>query len=183
MDRGKQHPIGRLGKPWGHRGEMALVLHHADYDDIRKAKFLFVELDGLLVPFPVIGMREHPRAGVLVKFEDLGDPQSVAFLVNASVYAAPGPALAFEDGEEEDEEDDWDADSLLGLQVLDEELGELGTVMRLDGVDDNPLLVVRHQGREILIPMADEIITGIDLETGHLVVRTPPGLVDLYRNG
>jgi arginine repressor len=32
-----------------------------------------------------------------------------------------------------------------------------------------------------MVPLADDLIVGVDPEENVLVVRTPPGLVDLYR--
>lgn len=180
MDLGKLHRLGRLGKPWGHRGELTLLLDGADLHAVQHMGFLFVELDGLRVPFPVSHLREHPRVGAVVKFEGYDDPQGAAFLVNADVYAPPGTG---QPEAEEDEDDELDPEDLVGMQVLDEEHGELGEIVRTEGTEANPIMVVAKDGNEVLIPVVNELITGIDLETGHLVVRTPPGLVDLYRGG
>jgi ribosomal 30S subunit maturation factor RimM len=38
-----------------------------------------------------------------------------------------------------------------------------------------------HGEQEVMVPLAEEMILGIDPETGSLLVRTPPGLIDLYR--
>lgn len=173
------HALGKLGKPWGHRGELALQLEDTDLDEVLGLGVLFVELDGLRVPFFVSHLREHPRVGALVKFEDIDDPQSAAFLVNAPVLAPPGHVPELREADEEN----LDPEELIGMHVLDEEHGELGEVVGTEGTEEHPVMVVRKGGQEILIPMVDEMITGIDLETGHLVVRTPPGLVDLYRAG
>lgn len=176
MDLAHLHYLGSLGKPWGHRGELAFQMDGSELDAVRDLGVLFVELDGLRVPFRVATIREHPRVGAVVKFADLDDPQSVGFLVNMQVYAPPG----YKDLEDLDE-DELDPDALVGMMVLDVEHGELGEVVRLEGTDQNPLMVVDHNGVEVLIPMVNELITGIDLDTGHLVVATPPGLLDLYR--
>lgn len=176
MDLSRLYRVGSLGKPWGHKGELTFLLDGVDLGTARDFGALFVELEGLRVPFRVTHMREHPRVGAVVKFAELDDPESVGFLVNAQVYAPPG----FEELKELDE-DELDPDALIGMLVQDEEHGELGEVVRLEGSEANPLMVVAGNGHEILIPLVNELITGIDLDTGHLIVSTPPGLVDLYR--
>lgn len=170
--------LGWLGKPWGHRGELALNIGPAGMDGVLGMEVLFVELDGLGVPFFVAGMREVPRVGTLVKFEDIDDPQGAAFMVNAKVYAPPGHARS---GISEEEQ--WSPEDLLGMQVVDEEHGLLGEVTAIEGSDDNPVMVIRSEGSEVMVPIADEMIGGIDEATGQLVVRTPPGLVEFYRRG
>ncbi len=180
MDYGNLRQLGSLGKPWGHRGEVALRLENASFDELQELGVLFVELDGSRVPFFVVHFREHPRVDAVVKFEDIDDPQGAAFLVNAPVFAPPGHEP--QDVEEEEEvEESLDPDELIGMHVLDQEHGELGEVVGTEGTEDNPVMVVRSADHEILIPMVEEMIIGIDLDSGHLVVRTPPGLVALYR--
>jgi hypothetical protein len=86
------HPLGKLGKPWGHQGELTLHLEGAEVDDIRAMGVLFVDLDGQHVPFFVSRIREHARTGAVVQFDELDRPQAVAFLVNREVFAPPGRA-------------------------------------------------------------------------------------------
>lgn len=179
MDYGKLRPLGSLGRPWGNRGEVALRLDEASFGELQDLGVLFVELDGSRVPFFVEHLREHPRVGAVVKFEDIDDPEAAAFLVNAPAFAPPGHKPEELDDEEED--DGLDPEELIGMHVLDEEHGALGEVVGTEGTEDNPVMVVRDQDHDILIPMVEEMIIGIDLDTGHLVVRTPPGLVALYR--
>lgn len=172
------HHLGHLGKPWGHKGEIAFFLDGAQLEEVQQFGVLFLELDGQKVPFFVSHLRQHPRAGAVVKFEDLHDPESVAFLVNAEVFAPPGHQPAVN---EEEEDENLDPDEFIGMTVMDEQHGILGVITGTEGSEDQPVMVVEQEGREILIPMVDDMITGIDVETGHLVVRTPPGLVELYR--
>lgn len=180
MDLGSLQHIGRLGKPWGPRGELTLQLEEAGMEEVIAMGVLFVGLDGQRVPFHVSHFREHPRTGAVVKFEDFDDPQSVAFLVNSEVFAPPGHILR--ELEEQEEEEYLDPDAFIGMRVVDEEHGELGEIVGTEGTEDHPVMVIRKGGQEILVPMVDDMITGIDFETGQLVVRTPPGLVDLYRS-
>ena len=178
MELGSLQHIGRLGKPWGHRGELSLQLEEVSFDEVLALGVFFVELDGQRVPFHISHLREHPRVGAVVKFEELNDPQSVGFLVNGEVFAPPGHFLR---ELEEEEDENLDPEAFIGMLVLDEEHGELGHIVGTEGTVDHPVMVIRNGEQEILIPMVDDMIAGIDTETGHLVVRTPPGLVDLYR--
>jgi ribosomal 30S subunit maturation factor RimM len=54
-------------------------------------------------------------------------------------------------------------------------------VTGIEGTAKNPVLVMLHGEQEVMVPLAEEMILGIDPETRSLLVRTPPGLVDLYR--
>jgi 16S rRNA processing protein RimM len=79
-------------------------------------------------------------------------------------------------------EGEWYAARLVGLAVRTEQgesIGRVADVMPTGGAD---LLVVdAGGGEEILVPLAHEIVTGVDTEEGVVVVRLPEGLRELNR--
>jgi 16S rRNA processing protein RimM len=174
MDLDSLHRIGRIGKPWGHQGELTVHLDDVDLDDLAHAGSLFVDIEGQKVPFFFSRLHDKGR-DVLVKFDDFDDPQSASMLVGRDLYAPPG-LLA--DGSDES----WDPEEFIGMLVRDEEHGDLGEVTGIDGTDKNPVLVVLSSEGEVMVPVADEMILGVDPEENVLLVRTPPGLIDLYRS-
>ncbi|MFN3874650.1 MAG: ribosome maturation factor RimM [Flavobacteriales bacterium] len=173
MDLDSLHRIGRLGKTWGHQGELIVHLEDADLDELVHAGTFFVDIEGQKVPFAF--SRLYAKGGdTLVKFDDFDDPQGAKVLVGCDLYAPPG-LLA--DGSDES----WDPEEFIDMLVRDEEHGELGIVIAIDGSEKNPLLVVLHGEEEVLIPIADEVILGVDPEENTLLVRTPPGLIALNK--
>lgn len=175
MDLDSLHRIGRLGKPWGHQGELTVHLDEVDLEDIVTAGSLFVDIEGQKVPFFFTKLQDKGR-DILVKFDDFHDPQSASILVGRDIYAPPGLLV---DGSDES----WDPEEFIGMIVKDEEHGELGEVVGTEGTDKNPVLVVLLGEQEVMIPLVEEMILGVDPEENLLLVRTPPGLVDLYRFG
>lgn len=175
MDLESLHRIGKLGKPWGHQGDLTVHLEGCDPDDLVHAGSLFVDIEGQKVPFFFTDLREKGR-DVLVKFDDFHDPQSAAILVGRDLYAPPG---LLSDGSDES----WDPDEFIGLVVRDEVHGDLGEVTAIEGTDRNPVLVILHGEQEVMVPLAEEMIVDLDMEERTMTIRTPEGLVDLYRSG
>lgn len=173
MDLDSLHHLGRLGKPWGHQGELTVHLESVEPEDIQHAGALFVDIEGQKVPFFFSKLHDKGRE-LLIKFDDIEDPQAAALLVGRDIYAPPGH---LSDGSDES----WDPEEFIGCIVMDDVHGELGEVTGLEGTDGNPVLVVLKGEQEILIPVSDEIIVGLDPEENIIQVRTPPGLVALYR--
>jgi 16S rRNA processing protein RimM len=69
---------------------------------------------------------------------------------------------------------------LLGARVADETRGDLGTVEDVVETGGTDLLLVREtSGRERLVPLAREIVVGIDEAAGRIRVRLPEGLDEL----
>ncbi|HOZ41530.1 MAG: 16S rRNA processing protein RimM [Flavobacteriales bacterium] len=173
MDLESLHRIGKLGKPWGHQGELTVHLEDADLDELVHAGCLFVDIEGQKVPFFFSKLHDKGR-DILVKFEDFNDPQTASILVGRDLFAPPGMLV---DGSDES----WDPEEFIGMMVADEEHGDLGEVTGIEGSAKNPVLVIQHGPEEVMVPVAEEMILGIDPETNTLLVRTPPGLIDLYR--
>lgn len=173
MDLESLHCIGRLGKPWGHQGELTVHLDDVDVDDLVHAGSLFVDIEGQKVPFFFSRLHDKGKE-VLVKFDDFDDPQSASILVGRDLYAPPG---LLSDGSDES----WDPEEFIDMLVRDEEHGDLGVVTAIDGTAKNPLLVILRGEEEVLIPIAEEMILGVDPEENALLVRTPPGLIDLNK--
>lgn len=173
MDLESLHRIGRLGKPWGHQGELTVHLDDVDVDDLVHAGSLFVDIEGQKVPFFFSRLHDKGKE-VLVKFDDFDDPQSASILVGRDLYAPPG---LLSDGSDES----WDPEEFIDMLVRDEEHGDLGVVTAIDGTAKNPLLVILRGEEEVLIPIAEEMILGVDPEENALLVRTPPGLIDLNK--
>jgi 16S rRNA processing protein RimM len=173
MDLDSLHRLGRLGKPWGHQGELTVHLEDVDPDEIAHYGALFVEIDGQRVPFFFTKLYDKGRE-TLIKFDEFADPQSAGILVGCDIYAPPGYLV---DGSDES----WGPEEFIGMLVKDEEHGELGEVTGIEGTERNPVLVILRGEHEVMVPLAEEMIVGIDAEEGFLVVRTPPGLIDLYR--
>lgn len=174
MDTDSLHFLGRLGKPWGHLGELTVHLEEVDLDEITHAGSIFVDIDGQRVPFFFTRIYEKGR-DTLIKFDDFKDPQSASILVGRDIYAPPGHLV---DGSDES----WDPEEFVGLLVRDEKHGDLGEVTALEGNAKNPVLVIMRGTQEVMVPLVDEMIVDINMEERSLLIRTPEGLIDLYRS-
>ena len=70
----------------------------------------------------------------------------------------------------------WFVQDLIGMEVRTEEgecLGTLDDVLHMPG---NDVYVVRGSGGEILLPVIDEVVLGVDVEAGTMVVRLMEGM-------
>jgi len=77
----------------------------------------------------------------------------------------------------EADDDEWYVADLVGLDVVTdrgETLGKLEEVLHLPA---NDVFVVRGR-REILLPVTEEVVRGVDREAGRVTVHLLPGLVE-----
>ena len=67
-----------------------------------------------------------------------------------------------------------------GFTVIEEVHGEIGLVVQVVDLANNPLLQIEKNGTEVLIPLRDGTVSKVDREKKELHVQVPPGLIELY---
>lgn len=80
-------------------------------------------------------------------------------------------------------EDQDDLDELIGFAVSDIHHGPLGPVTEISHTAAHPIMHIDFNGKEILIPIVDELIAQFDDEARLITIDAPQGLIDLYLNG
>lgn len=163
-------PLGRVVKTHGLKGEVSV----APSTDL---PFLLPE--GLAVwfvppvpgigPTSVEGVRPGPK-GPLVKLADVHDISTASLLVGATMVTRA------EDDPLTREEPGLDP---IGLLVVDESRGELGTIEDVIVTGANDVWVV-HGGRfgEVLIPVIEDVVLDVDEDERVARVRLLPGLIE-----
>ncbi|HSF52899.1 MAG TPA: ribosome maturation factor RimM [Algoriphagus sp.] len=173
MNKDQCFQIGRIAKVHGLRGEVNVVLD-VDYpEDYEGLEHLFIEQKGRLVPFFLEHFVIQPGGRALAKFEELDTIEQVESLVGAEAYLplTELPQL---------ENDQYYFHELIGFEVEDENLGLIGPIQIIYDLETQDLLGVTHQGKEVLIPIQDGIITKVDKAAKKVYCQLPEGLLDIY---
>lgn len=165
--------IGRIGKAHGVKGEVVMFFDD-DVFDRTDADYVMLDIDGTFVPFFFEEYRFRTDETALVKFDGIDTADAARRLTGAGVFFERRLSPA-EDGEE------WTWNELVGFHLLDEKTGQpIGQVKGIDLTTINTLLeVVTPEGKEVLIPAVDNIITGIDRNQRTITAALPEGLLEL----
>lgn len=164
--------IGQFAKPHGIKGEISLVTNCDLFDDVEDP-CVICEMDGILVPFFIEEYRYKTDTVMLVKLENVDDERAAREFANREVFYL----LDAVDGDDLVGDMSWD--SFIGYTVADEKYGELGKITDVDETTINVLLQIDHNGEEILLPAAEELILSADHDNKTLQVSIPEGLLDL----
>lgn len=160
------YKIGHIGRTHGIRGEVTLQFTD-DVWDRAEAEYLFLRVDGLLVPFFLEEYRFRSDTTALVKFLGYDTADDVQFMPGCDVLFPY--ALTPEPGE--DDEYTWRY--FTGFSLLDEKAGLVGTIESVDDSTQNVLF--RVGGR--LIPAAEAWIKDIDHKERTIHMELPEGLL------
>jgi 16S rRNA processing protein RimM len=106
----------------------------------------------------------------LLFFEGVSNPEQARDLWGALIHIERGDLPPLPDNE-------FYADDLVGLKVVDKGRGDLGKVASIWKTGSNDCLEVQPpQGESFLLPMTDEVVDRVDLEAGIVTVALTPGL-------
>ncbi|NUS41455.1 MAG: ribosome maturation factor RimM [Terrabacter sp.] len=79
--------------------------------------------------------------------------------------------------EEAPEDDAWYDHQLVGLAVMRDGV-QVGEVVHVDHLPAQDLLIVKAQGREVMVPFVSAIVPEVDIAAGTLTVTPPAGLFE-----
>lgn len=165
--------IGYILKTHGLQGEVVIKFNPAYGDTLEEVDFLFLEIEGGLVPFFIeeetLRFRTDETANIA--FQSYDDVDRIDPYVGCKVYVFTEDLVI--------DEDIVDFSILEGYQVEDQDKGALGKVDRVEDYSGNHILVVMVQEEEIMIPFNEEIIKDIHHEKRHIIVSLPEGLLEL----
>ncbi|MFC5269504.1 ribosome maturation factor RimM [Adhaeribacter terreus] len=165
--------LGYIVKTHGVKGQV-VALFDVDYpEDYEELESVFLLMAGKLVPFFIERIEPQAGAKFIIKFEDLNTIAEAEKLKSTTLYLPLSELPELDD-------DQFYFHETVGYQVIDENLGELGTVKEFYEMPNQDLMAMEYQGHEILIPVADDIILKTDKVAKKIFVKMPDGLMEVY---
>ena len=158
--------IGQVLKSNGRDGELLVSFSGIAPEDIDLEEPVFIEFDGLPVPFYFEAFSQRGNSRALVRLTGVHNLTDADELAGAVLYA--------EDDLYEDEEED-----LTGWTVLDADGTKVGTVSAHEDIPGNPCIWVETGHGESLLPLREELVLDVDQTEKTLRMEIPEGLLDL----
>ena len=158
--------IGQVLKSNGRDGELLVSFSGIAPEEIDLEEPVFIEFDGLPVPFYFEAFSQRGNSRALVRLTGVHSLTDADELAGAVLYA--------EDDLYEDEEED-----LTGWTVLDADGTKVGTVSAHEDIPGNPCIWVETGHGESLLPLREELVLDVDETEKTLRMEIPKGLLDL----
>lgn len=163
--------IGILKRAHGYKGHAKISIDDLYIDDLSEQDFLFIEVDAYHVPFKIVEIKE--KRDIIVKFEGIDTPEELnryhnrdLFLLKKDLKHALGQI----------EEHDMMI-SLGGFELIDENLGLVGTIDRIEEYPQQLMAILNIGDREILIPIHPDLIIDLNLDDKKVIMKLPEGLI------
>jgi 16S rRNA processing protein RimM len=165
-------PVGVFSRTHGIGGELVLRLQAWEAEEFPEMEWVFVEIDGLPVPFFIAHVRDLRGDKMILQLKTVTSESRARELTGCRLYI-PGKKRT---GKKLPEDRFTD---IKGYRVKDESLGDLGIADEVIAIAGNPLLRVISGEREFLIPLHPDIILEISDRKKIIRIQAPEGLTEL----
>lgn len=165
--------LGKIVKKYSFKGEVLVKLDTDEPEIYENMESVFIALGNNLVPFFIEECSLHKSDLVRLKLEDVTSEADADLLIKSELYL-PLEFLPKLTGNK------FYFHEIIGFVMEDINQGELGVIKGINDSTAQALFEIDKDGKEILIPVNDDLIVKVDRGNKKIIVNTPEGLVDLY---
>jgi len=165
--------LGTIVGKFSYKGEVLIKLDTDDPESLLSKESVFVEVHKELIPFFI--ERSNLQKAIMwrVKFEGIDTEEKAKALINAEVFLPLTELPELED-------DQFYYHEVIGFQMNDKDFGEIGKLKDIYDHTPQPIFVIDHQGKDVLVPINDDLIDKLDKTNKTIDLNLPEGLIDLY---
>lgn len=164
--------IGRLIKSHSTRGSLILGLIDITAVNISEGEPVFIDIEGLLVPFFIEDLKERTGNAVIIKLEGINSETKAKELTGKDVYLSKNKIR-------QEKKLKVKMSGLEGFKVIDKKYGYVGDAGKIEDISNNPLLKVHHKGKEFLIPVHADIFLEVNTRKKEIIIKAPEGLFEI----
>ncbi len=165
--------LGKIVRTFGSKGEVVFQIDAEILSQIKKLESVYLKINENLVPFFIELLQPRPKGQAMVKFLDVDSTEDASQLSGCEIFI-PIAMLPKQKGSQ------LFSFEIEGFTVMDANRGETGKVTAVLEMPQQALLAIDYDGKEILIPIVDEIVKKIDRKKKVIHIEAPEGLIELY---
>jgi 16S rRNA processing protein RimM len=173
MDSHNLFRLGKIIKPLGSKGEVIVYLDVDEPAKYGRIEMVFVCINKSFIPFYIVSVALKQKNQAVFKFQDIDSIEDTEIIIGAELFL-PSDLLPKLKGKK------FYFHEVIGFEVVDKEKGSIGCISHVMELPTQALFEVNFNGKEILIPIADEIIKKVDRKNKKITIEAPDGLIDLY---
>ncbi len=164
--------IGKLLKPHGVKGELKCFIEEEYLEDVLKNGIVYVAHGQSAIPYFIESIRSQNP--FLVKLETIDNKEDAVSVAHQKL-TVPTKVLS----RLIVEESDLAYHFIMGWTMIDKELGEIGTVDRIEEYPQQEMAFVKQGEEEHLVPLHEDLIVEVDKKAQKIHVELPMGLIGM----
>lgn len=164
--------LGKITRRHGLAGNVILKLDTDQPELYNKLESIFVEINGLLVPFFIVKSSWSKNDALNLAFKNSSEAV-VDQVLGKSVYL-PLTTLPKLSGKQ------FYYHEIIGFDILDEQDKECGVIRSVNDQTAQNYFVTNLDGKEVVIPIIKDWILEVNREERFIKMQLPEGLIDVF---
>jgi len=162
--------LGVISKVFSFKGEIVARFDVEVPNLFDNLNALFIEEKGNLVPYFVDKVEPQLNSFVRIKFRGIDTQDQAKKLLKCELFLPDNllPKLS---------EDEFYFHEIVGFTAFDEEDKEVGKIVEVYDLPNNPVAEILIDGKEVLVPL--NLMIELDKKNQKIYIEIPEGLVDL----
>ena len=161
--------LGTIRKTHGIRGELVLRVKNPAFEPDENWESLFLQIDGILVPFFISVLHPINPDEWIVSFDDYESKEKAIHFAGCAVWILRDLFMS--------ENETFLPDELEGYSLTNVRTGRVGQITGFIDIPDNPLFEVSMEGEKLMVPAQDEWVEELDREHRRLLMNLPDGMM------
>ena len=164
--------LGKITRRHGLAGNVILKLDTDQPEIYNKLDSIFVEINGLLVPFFIAKTSYSKTDALNISFKNSSEAlvdQSLGkdvYLPLASLPKLTGKQFYYHE--------------IIGYSILDENNNDCGVIRSVNDQTAQAYFITNLDGKEVVIPMIKDWILEVDRDEREIKMQLPEGLIDVF---
>jgi len=164
--------IGKTLKSHGTAGYLRLMIEDRFKGYLKPGSFVFLDLDGSRVPFRIADVDEGQHFTMLL--EDINGKQESDTLTGKELWVPMEQIKPRHQKSLRNIKEQWE-----DYRIHDQATAIDYPILRTEEYPQQLMAVIDILGRDVLVPLNDQLIIEVDKEQKIIVMEIPEGLLDL----
>tara|TARA_B100000575_G_C23093844_1_gene630747 strand:- start:1017 stop:1541 length:525 start_codon:yes stop_codon:yes gene_type:complete len=174
MNNNNYYYLGKITRKFSFKGELIIFLDTDTPSHYYGLKKIFLKVNNSYLPYFISKISKYKNNSVRVKFEDVENETDAMELINYEIFL-PLEDLPKLEGKK------FYYHEVIGFKVIDIIHGEIGEIEYINDQSPQHLFVVKSNGKEILIPINDDLILVLDRINKIINLKIPEGLLKIFK--
>lgn len=162
--------IGSIYRAHGVKGVMKMRVVPEFMDDLLELEAVFIDTSKGTLPHFIRKVEAIADDMALLQLEEVDSKEKATALIKCAVLAR--------DEDLSVELEEWE--SLEGYFIIDHLAGEIGVITEIMEMPHQDLAKVQYQGRAVLIPIHEDLVTNVDETDKKIYMQLPEGFFEVF---
>lgn len=164
--------LGKITRKHGLQGNVVLKLDTDQPELYNKLESIFIEINGLLVPFFIVKTSWSKKDSLIVQFKNITEQLSEQ-IIGKEVYL-PLSTLPKLEGNK------FYYHEVRGFEIVDKDGVSCGIIQSVNDQTAQHYFILQLSGKEVIIPIIKHWIVEVNRVDRKILMELPEGLLDVF---